>query len=401
MENNIRKYLKFILVDCLKMTSDRPLLIVGDKIIIQYMDMMKEEALKLGIHDIAYQMKDSFAMKEMYLHSSLEECIKSPLFDRSLFNIYALKNGAIVSMTSPIPGINDGVDVKKLNEVNKYMQETIKPYRERQEQGLIPWCIFGVPNEFWASDVLPDSENPEEELWNFILDICYMKEENPSLVWQNHFEKLAHTCRTLNDMKIKYLHYESENGTDITFQLPENYSFASAQDSEWIVNMPSLEVFATPFKTGVNGIVYSTKPLLLNGVIIPDFNIRFENGRVEEVHASEQEALLKEYLMTDEGASYLGEVALVSYDSKINLSGLLFKETLFDENASCHLAFGRGFRECFQNGYSLSNEELEKSGLNNSKIHCDFMVGSRDLKITAILKNGEEKLIMEQGNLII
>ena len=219
-------------------------------------------------------------------------------------------------------------------------------------------------------------------------------------LWEHYFDTLQERAKILNQMKIQSLHYKSSNGTDITFELPENYLFASAKDSDIVVNMPSLELFTTPKRDGVNGIVKSSKPLFHNGVKIINFWFQFEHGKVVDYDAEVGYEMLKQIVETDEGSHYLGELALVSYDSKINQSGVIFETTLYDENACCHLALGRGFPECFKDGLSKSLEELQQLGMNVSNTHVDFMIGTRDLEVVATLQDGSEVVLMKNGKLI-
>lgn len=397
----MHEYAKFVLKDCLKLESGQPLLIVGSSVILDFMTVLKEEAKYLGCDDVAFHVDSLFEQRELLLNSTLEDILSSPLFDRHLYDEYAEKGGAFLKLVSPIPNINAGVSSTILKEVQLELEKRVSVMRKMQENGTLPWCIIAVPNEYWAKSIFPDYEHALDELWNVVLDICMISFEDPGTYWEEYFVKLDERCQILNNAQIRSLHYCSSSGTDLTLELPEDYLFASAKDSKWIVNMPSLEMFTTPLKTGVNGIVYSSKPLLYCGVFIDDFWLRFQDGRVVEAHASVGNEMLHEMIESDEGSHYLGEVSFVDYDSKINQSGILFQETLFDENACCHLALGRGFAECFRDGYSLSQETLMEKGMNVSKIHTDFMVGTRDLEITATLKNGHLMKIMEHGNLVI
>lgn len=396
----LKKYARFLVQDCLKVKEGQPLLVVGSNVISDFAQIVKKEAEALNCGEVFLLLKDSFAEREMFLTKSYEECIKSPLLDRSLYNEIALKNGAVLNLNSPIPHINDGVSAELLQKLAAEMERRIPKFREKQRKGELPWCIAAVSNPYWAEKILPMESDATTTLWNYIFDICYMKENNPGEVWAQYFDTLERRCNLLNKLEIQSLHYESANGTDITFELPQNYVFASAKDHDYVCNMPSLEMFTTPNKNGVNGIVYSTKPLFYNGIKINDFYLRFENGRIVEANAKENDSYLKKLIETDEGSHYLGEVSFVDFDSRINQSGILFETTLYDENACCHLAIGKGFSECFLEGQKKSLEELKEMGMNHSLVHVDFMIGSRDLKITATLKNGEEKVLMEEGKLI-
>ena len=397
----MHKYASFLVRDCLKLKKGQPILISGITLNQDFVNIVVEEAKKIGSLEVKTLLIDRAHEREMFLTKTYEECIASPSLNRDMYNEIALKGGALLSLSSPIPHINDGVDPVKLQKLSKEIARRTAIFRERQTSGLVPWCIAAVPNQYWAEEILPEADGAEEKLWDYIFDICKITSENPVKKWEVYFAKLDERCRILNEMQIKSLHYESSNGTDFIIELPKNYVFQSAKNADFIVNMPSLELFTTPRKDGVNGIVYSSKPLFYNGVLIEDFSFQVEHGRIVSYSARKNEAMLASIIEADEGSHYFGELALVDYDSPINQSGIVFQNTLYDENASCHLAIGRGFPKCFLNGLTKTKEELEKMGMNSSSKHVDFMIGTRDLKITARLENGTEVIIMENGLLKI
>lgn len=399
MDQRMQKYAELLIQYCLKLKKGQPLLIVGNVYNHSFIQKLKLVAENLG-NTVSIIERDSYAERELYLTSSYEECIKSPMLDRHLYNEMALQGGAILSLSSPIPHIHDGVDPNLLGSISKELERRVSIFREKQMKDEVPWCIAAAANEEWAKEILPDSKNALEELWNTIFDICYVNEDHPEVLWEHYFDTLQERTKILNQMKIQSLHYKSSNGTDITFELPENYLFASAKDSDIVVNMPSLELFTTPKRDGVNGIVKSSKPLFHNGVKIINFWFQFEHGKVVDYDAEVGYEMLKQIVETDEGSHYLGELALVSYDSKINQSGVIFETTLYDENACCHLALGRGFPECFKDGLSKSLEELQQLGMNVSNTHVDFMIGTRDLEVVATLQDGSEVVLMKNGKLI-
>ncbi len=230
-----------------------------------------------------------------------------------------------------------------------------------------------------------------------MLDICLINEEDPIKAWDNKMSKLAKRAEYLNNLKIKKLIYKNSLGTNIEIALPEGYLFQSA-DGENIVNMPTEEVFTSPSRLEVNGRVYSSKDLIHNNNLIKDFWLEFKNGKVVLYDAKIGKEVLKGIMATDEGASYLGEVALVDYSSPISKTNILFKNTLYDENASCHLALGASFAECIKCGLTKTNEELLDMGLNYSHEHVDFFIGTSDLEVKALLPNGEEVVIIKAGD---
>lgn len=399
MEELKRKYAKFILEGCLKVKEGQPLYVSGWTYTQDFTDLVVEEAKKIGVTDIYLEIRDRKKMRECIETLSIEECVKSTYFDRTKMNEYALKNAAFVLCTSMVPHSMDGVDATKLGEVNKLVSKSIETYRDLQHK--LPWCIFGVANESWAKELFPNEKDALTKLWNLIFDICHIKDEDPVTSWKHKMELKERQANYLNALHIATLHYKNGLGTDIKIGLPEGYVFTSAKENAYIVNMPSEEVFASPDYRKTEGIVYSSKPLLYNGVFIDHFSLRFEKGRVAELHAEEGEEMLRSIVSMDEGAHYLGECALVDDDSPISNSNVLFQDTLFDENASCHFALGRGFEECIKNGEQMTKEERYQKGINDSCTHVDFMIGTSDMEIIATTQDGEEVVIMKNGNLVI
>ncbi len=278
-----------------------------------------------------------------------------------------------------------------------------KPYIDAMDNKY-QWCIASVAGRAWAKKVFPN-ERPakaEEMLWEAIL-YTSRAQGNPIENWNKHNENLHSKCDYLNSLGLKYLNYTSDNGTNLRVELLENANFLagsekSLQGIEFNPNIPSEEVFTTPKAGSVEGIVYSTKPLSYQGALIENFYVKFHGGKVCEVHAEKNEELLRQMVSMDDGAKMLGECALVPYDSPINNSGILFYNTLFDENASCHLALGRGFSNCIKDFNKYTQDDFDKMGVNTSMIHVDFMIGSDSLDIVGETKDGKKIQIFKRGN---
>ena len=321
------------------------------------------------------------------------------MFDKSIFNKYAKLDAAFLFIQSMIPGLMDDVDSNILKNTSLHMRKTQKYFRDLYEADKLNWCIAAVPNELWASNGL---KMTNEELWNKIFDICLVNGDFTSYdKWVEKINNMMKIADNLNNYNFEYLKYTNSLGTDLSVYLPKGHMWKTGFGSHGeICNLPTEEIFTSPDYKKTEGIVYSSKPLYYNNVLIDNFSLTFKNGKVVEYHAEKGEDLLKTIIETDENSCYLGECALVSYDSPINNTGIIFNETLFDENASCHLALGRGFIECISNE-DLSDEELKNRGVNVSNTHVDFMIGTNDLKIVGITDEKEEITIMENGNLII
>lgn len=392
-----RKYARFLIQGCLHLQEGDKLFVIGYNLIEDFIKLIKEEAQKLGVKDVKTLINDPFKQKELYLTKSYEEIIHNPLMDRTMYNAMAKEGYAFLSLSSTLPGFYEDVDSELLSKVSQYQMKSIATYKDYQLKGLIKWNISAVPNKIWAKSILGTDD--EDKLWDLIFDICLIREDDPVLAWKEKMDKLKRRAEYLNNLHIDYLIYHNSLGTNVRIGLPKNYLFQSA-DEGVIVNMPTEEVFTSPDKLKINGRVYSSKPLLHNGNMIEDFWLEFQDGRIVDYDALKGKEILKGIMDTDEGAHYLGEVALVDYNSPISLTNVLFKNTLYDENASSHLAIGQSFAECIKGGLSMSKEELIFHGLNMSHEHVDFFIGTKDLEIKAILKNGEETIIMKDGNFV-
>ena len=296
-----------------------------------------------------------------------------------------------------------GVNQKKYAKAMASRSKLIKPIRSKMENKY-QWCIAAVPGKGWAKKVFPGEKTNAavEKLWEAILTTSRANED-PVEAWRLHNEDLHKRCEYLNSLKIKELKYKSANGTDFRVGLLPDALFMAGGERTlgrgiyFNPNIPTEEVFTSPRRGDADGIVYSSKPLSYGGQLIDNFFIRFEGGKAVESGAEKNGELLAEILAMDEGAAYLGEVALVPYSSPIRESGLLFYNTLFDENAACHLALGRGFTNVLIDYEKYSEEEAHKKGINDSIVHEDFMIGTEDMDITALTEDGREIKIFANG----
>ncbi len=300
-------------------------------------------------------------------------------------------------------GLN-GIDQEKFTAVRTSRTKVIKPYRDRMENKY-QWCIAAVPGKAWAKKVFPGLmvNAAVEKLWDAILVASRADGPDPVREWARHNDELAQRCDYLNRLKLVALEYKSSNGTNLRVGLIEGSRFCGGGEETlggayFNPNIPSEEIFISPKAGDADGIVYSTKPLSYQGELIENFSVRFEGGKAVEVKAEKNVALLEKMIKMDEGASMLGECALIAYDSPINNQGILYYNTLFDENASCHLALGRGFNECLKGYEDMTLEEIRAKGINDSLIHVDFMIGSKDLDVVGITKNGDRVQIFKNGN---
>ena len=301
------------------------------------------------------------------------------------------------------PDVFAGLDANKISNVRSMRYKVIKKYRDMEDNND-QWIIVAIPSPSWAMKVFPGLSEEEAiaKMWEAIIHTTRL--EGDALAnWDEHVKYLDEKAQKMNALNLDYLHYTSSNGTDLKLHLQPNHEWISARETNlkgvsFIANMPTEEVFTMPKRDGVDGVVYSTKPLSLNGHVIEDFKVTFEKGKCVDVKARVGEETLLAMLNMDESSRHLGEVALVPYNSPINETGLLFYNTLYDENAACHLAFGQAFKNNIKGYENMTDEDFEKVGFNNSLNHVDFMVGSKDLNIVGYDFEGKAYQIFKDGN---
>lgn len=315
----------------------------------------------------------------------------------------AESGAAFMSVVSSGPDLMKGVASERIANFQKVAGKALSKYRQYIQSDKVSWTVIAAPSKDWAAKVFPDvpAEQQIVTLWDAIFKATRANLENPIEEWKQHDETLHEKVDYLNKKRYQKLHYTAP-GTDLTIELPKAHLWAGAgsineHNHEFMANMPTEEVFTVPHKDGVNGYVASTKPLSYAGNIIDEFTITFEKGRIVDVKAKEGEEILKQLVETDEGSHYLGEVALVPNSSPISQSNILFFNTLFDENASNHLAIGSAYAFCIEGGKKMSQEELAENGLNSSITHVDFMIGSENMDIDGITETGEAEPIFRNG----
>ena len=372
---------------------------------------VKDRAHELGIKDVFIHALDLYEIKEMLKKTSIEDIslenskVKH-LIDKSKWNEYAKKHGGILFVTSEVPGLMNDVDQAKIQKRMMEGTKTNEYYRENRTTDKFNWTIAAMPNLEWSQIVFPNDKNSYEKLYLHILKACMVDLDDPIKAWNEYAKKINDTCDVLNSLDIKRLHYYNKLGTDLYLDMPDNHIWLSALKAENGVltmdNMPSYEIFSSPDYRNTNGIVYASKPLVFEGSIIDDFYFVFDDGKVVDFDARVGNKMLNELLNTKSNDSidqpdYLGEVAFVEHDSPISNTGLIFYNTLFDENASCHLALGDSFPDALKCGVDMTREELLKNGLNQANSHVDFMIGTDDLVIEAETNNGIISII-EDGN---
>ncbi|MCF7924780.1 MAG: aminopeptidase [Candidatus Izimaplasma sp.] len=368
-----------------------------------------EEAYKAGAKKVITNWRDDYTSKYGIQYQTVETLTDIPEYLIDKFKYFVDKDACVISVVSPIPGLNKGLDPVKLQKAGIASSKALSFYREHMMGNRSQWTIIAASNPIWAKKIFPDLEEDEavEKLWEAIFKASRVTEDNdPIKEWKEHNARLLKHNKILNDYQFESLHFKNDLGTDLTIQLVENHVWSGGQEKAtsgviFNPNIPTEENFTMPLKTGVNGKVVATKPLDYQGNLIEDFWLEFKDGKVVDYDAKENKKTLENLLNFDEGSRYLGEVALIAYDSPINNAGILFFNTLFDENASCHLALGRAYPMNIQGGTEMTKEELEKRGYNDSMSHSDFMFGSKDLDIVGTTKDGKKVQIFKNGNFVI
>ena len=402
MEEKYYKYAKLLLECGLCIKKNEPLVINAPIEAIDFVRVVTMVACSLGIDDIYYDWYDDILKHTQLKYYDEDGISKSRFWNKEIHDEYAKKGSAFLFLTASNPSIMSDIENDKLKIASRQSLATRKAYREMQSNNQIDWCIASVATNDWGKLLFPKSNSPRDDLWNLIFDICLINEDDPNCAWEKKMANNKEMCHKLNDLNIKSLHYTNSLGTDLVIELSEHAIWCGGSSNingrNPIVNIPTEEVFTTPNKFMTNGVVYTSIPLVHSGVMIKDICLEFKNGKVVDYNASCGLEELKNIIDSDSESNMLGECALVDKQSKIAMSNTLFYETLFDENAACHIALGRGFKECLPNGDSLNDIELENIGYNKSENHVDMMIGTNDLNIMAKTYDNKEILIFKDGS---
>ncbi len=403
-EKQLQKYAELLVKVGLNVQEKEPVYIQASIDASEFVHLVVEEAYKVGASDVKVKYKDDRISQLKYQYESEEffEDVKQYDIDEKMD--YLNRKAAFLSIISSSPDSLKEADPKKISKAMAANGKAFKDYMVAVQSDHMSWCVASYPSVGWAKMMFPELDDQEavNKLLETILKTVRVDQEDPVKAWEEHDRLLHEKANYLNQKKYKSLHYKSE-GTDLTIDLPtgQYWSGASSINSKgnsFVANMPTEEVFTAPHKNGVNGVVSNTLPLSYSGNIIDDFTLTFKDGEVVDYKAGVGQEILKSILETDEGAKRLGEVALVPVDSPISNMNTLFYNTLFDENASCHIALGSAYAFCIEGGKDMTPEALAENGLNDSTTHVDFMIGSKELSIDGILENGEKEPVFREGN---
>ncbi len=403
----LAKYARLIVNTGLNLQSNQILVINSPIECAQFTRLVSQMAYEMGAKDVVVQWRDELFSKIRFLHAPEEVFDEFPEWQKEFYLSYVHQGAAFLSISASDPELMQDVNPERMTRAQKASSTALRDYRERLMSNKNVWCVVSIPTTAWAKKVFPllSEEASIDKLWEVIFRTVRVDTQDPAASWDDHKTKLKARMDFLNSLALKSLHYTNSLGTDLSIELPNDHIWLGGSDLtpeglEFIANMPTEEVFTLPAKTGVNGKAVSSMPLNYNGHLIEQFSLTFKDGKIVDYSAVKGYETLKTMIETDEGSHFLGEVALVPYDSPISNANILFFNTLFDENASCHLAIGKAYPVCLKQGEHMSQEELEKSGVNDSLLHVDFMIGTNDLEILGRSSDNQEIQIFKHGNFV-
>lgn len=400
----LKKYAQLIVKTGVNVQPGQKVIVYGDLDQAELVHEVVEASYQAGAKLVSVEWGDAALQKLNFRYAAEKDLSKVLPWQEAKIKQQVKDLPCLIHIVSDDPDALRGIDIPKMMKVRQARSKATKKYRDQMDNKY-QWVIAAAASKKWAKKVFPEetTKNAVEKLWKLIFDCVYLDETNdPNQIWDEHNKDFLARCEWLNSQNFDHLIYESANGTNFTVGLIPGAKFMgggeySTQNIYYNPNMPTEEIFTSPMKGRAEGKVVATKPLSYQGQLIEDFSITFKDGKAVECSAREGEELLRQMLAMDEGAGYLGEVALVPKESPVNRSGVLFYETLFDENACCHLAVGRGFTNVLEGFEEMTLEQTKEAGINDSLIHVDFMIGSDDLRITGVKADGTKVAVFENG----
>ncbi|WP_078379740.1 aminopeptidase [Sutcliffiella halmapala] len=402
-QEKLAKYAELALKVGINLQENQPLVINAPISAAPFVREVAKVAYQIGAKYVHTEWNDEQLTKITYETASIETLKGVREWRVKGLEEMAEEGAAFMSIVASNPDLLKEVDPERVSIANKALAQALQTYRSYIQTAKVSWAVVSVPSQEWAAKLYP-TLSPEEQvasLWENIFAVTRINEADPVAAWEVHIQTLQQKLEVLNGKNYKKLLYKAP-GTELIIDLPKDHIWLGGgmnndQGTYFVPNLPTEEVFTLPVKTGVNGIVSSTKPLNLNGNLVDEFTLTFKDGKIVEFTAKEGYEVLKKLLETDEGALHLGEVALVPHSSPVSKQEVIFYNTLFDENASCHLALGSAYPICIKDGASLSKEQLEAKGVNTSMIHVDFMIGSAELTIQGETEDGKLEPILTNG----
>ncbi|MGP1505402.1 aminopeptidase [Eggerthia catenaformis] len=401
----LEKYAGLIVRKGVNLQKDQILVVTGDVCNHRLVKAIAKEAYQIGAKDVIPYYTDDKISLLRYEHNEREYFKEVPLYLSDLRNEYAKKNAAVIMVTSENPDLFKEIDPLKISTHSIAMHQACKLFYDHLDMMIDRWCIVGASSIEWANKVFPEMSDQEalEALWQAIYHACKVDQDDPLSAWEIHRQSFTERINYLNSLQLETLYYQNSLGTSLEIGMNSGYLFAgggsyTADGIYSFPNIPTEEIFTSPNYKKANGIAYASKPLNYHGTLVKDFFIELKDGKIINYDAKEGKEVLKSIIETDEGSHYLGEIALVPYHSPISDMNILFYNTLYDENAACHLAIGKGFSECIKDGLSMNKEKLKEQGINDSLTHVDFMIGTEDLSIKGKTVQGEWVDIFVNGD---
>ncbi|MFD3446792.1 aminopeptidase [Microbacteriaceae bacterium 4G12] len=403
-EKNLEKYATLAVKVGVNIQKGQTLFVSAPITGVQFVRLVAKKAYEAGAKHVYVDWIDEVLTRMKFDLAPEEAFLEFPSWRARTSEELAENGAAFLSIYATNPDLLKGVDPKRIANANKASGQALATFRRYMQSDKVSWTVLSIPTKEWAAKVFPDvpSTEQEDKLWDAIFQATRSTLENPVKAWEEHKQNLKDKINFLNEKHYKALHYTAP-GTDLTIELPSKHVWVGGGSENekgvaFTANIPTEEVFTMPLKTGVNGYVTSTKPLNYSGNIIENFTLTFEQGRIVNYKAEAGEATLQALIEMDEGSHYLGEVALVPHHSPISNTNIIFYNTLFDENASSHLAIGNAYAFNLEGGKTMQKEELEKHGVNSSITHVDFMIGSSHLNIDGITQDGKREPLFRNGN---
>ena len=404
LEKLKRDYAELVVKSGVNIQKGQRLQITSEIECADFARLCADAAYDAGCREVLFRWRDDELTRMKYLKAADEVFDSVDQWDVDRANALVDEGCAFITIYAEDPDSLNGVDPDRIRRSQISSGKALEHYRAKMMSSAVPWTVCSVPSKAWSSAVFPQLSEEEAiaRMWEEILACCRVDGGDAVQNWQNHIDELKKHVDILNGYNFKTLRYRNSAGTDVTVDLPEGHFWEGGSEKSgtgviFSPNLPTEEVFTLPDRNSMNGTIVSTKPLSHNGTVIEGIVFKVENGKIVEAHADKGEDILRDAITVDEGASYFGEVALVPHDSPISNSGVLFFNTLFDENASCHFAFGQAYPQ-IKGSENMTKEELEARGANTSMTHVDFMVGSEDLEITGITHDGREIPVFVNGN---
>lgn len=403
MEEKLQEYARLLVRVGLNVQKGQDLIISCPVECAYFARLCAAEAYAVGCREVVMNWHDDAMSRMKYLQAAEDVFETVPVWRERFFNDYAKAGAAYLAISATDPENLKGVDPQRIVKSQQASGKALKDFDRLQMASGFPWCIASIPIPSWAGRVFPGAADAVDRLWDAIFAAVRISGDGKCVEkWESHLDTLHRRVEKLNSLRLASLHYTNSLGTDLTIRLPEGHVWEAGNDvtpkgQTFIANIPTEEIYTAPLKTGIDGVVYSAMPLVNDGNIIDKFHFVVKEGRIVEAHAEKGEDSLLAAISLDEGARYFGEVALVPYDSPISNQKILYYNTLFDENAACHLAFGEAY-PCIEGGRDMTKEELKARGLNDSITHVDFMVGTPDLSIVGTTQDGRQVPIFVDGN---